>query len=61
MAGPENANSEETERARLSTLKAYYVLDTEPELEFDNLTRMAAQQCDTPVALISLVDESRQW
>jgi len=61
MAGPENADSEETERARLSTLKAYYVLDTEPELEFDNLTRMAAQQCDTPVALISLVDESRQW
>ncbi|MGJ8688046.1 MAG: PAS domain S-box protein [Gammaproteobacteria bacterium] len=61
MAGSKTPNSESTERTRLSILKAYQVLDTEPELEFDNLTRMAAQQCNTPVALISLIDESRQW
>lgn len=61
MAGSKTTSSEASERTRLSILKAYHVLDTEPELEFDNLTRMAAQQCNTPVALISLVDESRQW
>jgi PAS domain S-box-containing protein len=37
------------------------VLDTPPESSFDGITRLAAQLCGTPVALVSLVDEWRQW
>ena len=37
------------------------MLDTEPEPAFDDLTRLAADICDTPIALISLVDADRQW
>jgi len=37
------------------------VLDTPAELEFDNLTRLATQLCQTPIALMSLVDTTRQW
>jgi two-component system, cell cycle sensor histidine kinase and response regulator CckA len=46
---------------RLEALAQYKVLDTEPEAVFDELTRLAAQICETPIALISLVDECRQW
>ncbi len=46
---------------RLRTLRGYCVLDTEPEAVFDELTRVAARICDTPIALISLIDENRQW
>ena len=49
------------ERARLSELRRYEVLDTAPETVFDDLTNLAAQVCHTPVALISLVDENRLW
>lgn len=37
------------------------MLDTLPEAEFDDLTLIASQICDAPIALISLIDESRQW
>ncbi len=50
-----------SESARLERLKSYCVLDTASEQDFDNMTKMAAQLCDTPVALISLIDETRQW
>jgi two-component system NtrC family sensor kinase len=46
---------------RLQTLRAYQVLDTGPEAAFDDLTRLAAYICGTPIALVSLVDEHRQW
>lgn len=46
---------------RLTALRIYEVLDTAPEAEFDDLTRLAANICDTPIALVSLVDASRQW
>ena len=46
---------------RLKALRAYNVLDSPPEEAFDDLTRLAAQTCDTPIALVSLVDEERDW
>ena len=49
------------ERNRLVALELYDILDTPPELEFDDFTRLASMICQTPIALISLVDESRQW
>ena len=49
------------EAQRLETLRAYNVLDTPPESDFDDLTLLAAQICQVPIAVITLVDESRQW
>ena len=49
------------EAARLETLRRYAILDTVPEQEFDDLTRLAALVCGTPIALVSLVDAERQW
>ena len=49
------------EKQRLEVLWQYEVLDTPPEETFDNLTALAAQICKAPIALISLVDENRQW
>lgn len=49
------------ERGRLEELRAYGVLDTTPEAEYDDLTLLAAEIGDCPIALITLVDESRQW
>lgn len=51
----------EQERRRLARLKRLAVLDTEPEPVFDALVRVAAAVCNRPIALLSLVDESRQW
>lgn len=49
------------EDERLARLRGYEVLDSPPEPEFDDLTQLAAQICQTPIAAISLIDESRQW
>ena len=49
------------EGARLAALHRYQVLDTPPEKALDDLTSLAAQICDVPIALISLVDKERQW
>ena len=49
------------EEARLRTLRAYRVLDTEPEAAFDTLAGLAASVCETPIALVALIDETRQW
>src|SRR3954467_10478404 len=51
----------ENEAARLETLRQYEILDTDPEESFNDLTRLAAYICDTPIALITLIDEHRQW
>jgi two-component sensor histidine kinase len=50
-----------TESERLAALRSYRVLDTPPEPAFDDLVQLAARTCQTPVALISLIDERRQW
>ncbi|CAK0773614.1 hypothetical protein CCP3SC1_700006 [Gammaproteobacteria bacterium] len=55
------APMKENETARLAALQRYEILDTPPEPEFDEFTRLAAQICNTPIALISLVDTERQW
>ncbi|MBW4467225.1 MAG: HAMP domain-containing histidine kinase [Pegethrix bostrychoides GSE-TBD4-15B] len=49
------------ETQRLNALHRYGILDSEAEAAFDDLTRLAAQVCEVPIALISLVDGHRQW
>lgn len=49
------------ELERLRILRLYQILDTAAEQAFDDLTHLAATICEVPIALISLVDEHRQW
>jgi PAS domain S-box-containing protein len=49
------------EQDRLDALAAFRVLDTAPEAAFDRIVALAADLFDTPIALVSLVDENRQW
>lgn len=58
MQLPENYYKE---KERLEALKSYSILDTIPESDFDNITAIAAEICNTPISLISLVDDKRQW
>src|SRR6266404_8322969 len=50
-----------SEKKRLKVLWQYQVLDTVPEEVFDDLTELAARICEAPIAMITLVDEKRQW
>jgi GAF domain-containing protein len=47
--------------ARLAALHEYDILDTPAEQSFEDLTLLASRTCDTPVALVSLIDRGRQW
>ena len=49
------------ERERLAALERLEILDSAPEPLFDSFTQLAAKMFDTPIALISLVDQDRQW
>ena len=49
------------EVARIAALNRYAILDSEPEEAFDDLVILAAHVCRTPMALLSLVDDHRQW
>lgn len=49
------------EPQRLAALRRLRILDTLPERAYDDLTRIAAQICGTPISLVSLIDEDRQW
>ena len=57
MAAPKPPDEDD----RLHELDAYDILDTPPEDSYDDIARLAAHVCDTPVALISFIDGSRQW
>lgn len=52
---------EQAEQGRLDELSSFHILDTPPEPKYDDLVRLAAKHCDTPIALITLLDEGRQW
>jgi len=49
------------ERERLEDLRRLQILQTDPEPEFDRIVRLAAELGHSPIALISLVDDHRQW
>jgi signal transduction histidine kinase len=51
----------QNEKRRLRALYDYQILDTIPEKEYDFITRMAAQICNTPASLMTLLSEDRQW
>jgi signal transduction histidine kinase len=49
------------EKERLQELKSYRIIDTPPEPDFDDLVGLASEICAVPIALVSLLDENRQW
>ena len=49
------------ESQRLATLRACGILDTDPEPDFDGLTRLASRIAGTPLAVVNFIDEHRQW
>ncbi len=55
------AEEDAQEERRLIELRKYNILDTVTEKDYENITRMASLICDVPIALISFVDENRQW
>jgi GAF domain-containing protein len=57
MATPSSSR----EAARVAALDRYAILDSEPEQSFDDLVILAAHICQVPMAMLSLVDDHRQW
>ena len=51
----------QNEVQRLAALRDFQVLDTPPQKLYDDITELAANICDTPMGLISLIDADRQW
>lgn len=59
--GQANDERSAREQRRLQTLREYRLLDTRPEPAFDRVTKLVSDLFDAPIALISLVDDCRQW
>ncbi len=51
----------ENEAERLTAIRRYAILDTPPEQSYDDITRLASQICGTPISVLSLVAQDRQW
>ena len=49
------------EAQRLATLRAYGILDTPPEAAYDRIVRLGARATQSPITVISLIDENRLW
>jgi GAF domain-containing protein len=49
------------EKDRLKALRDLLILDTPPEERFNRITEYAAKEFDVPIALLSMIDENRQW
>jgi len=56
-----NSIGVDSEKKRIEALHSYSVLDTASEEKFDDLTKLAADLCDAPIARINLIDSGRQW
>ncbi|GAA4375597.1 GAF domain-containing DNA-binding protein [Hymenobacter koreensis] len=50
-----------SDQDRLTALRAYQILDTEPEAAFDNLAKLAGYICETPVSLVTFLEQDRQF
>lgn len=61
LADGEEGSAAARERRRLDTLREYRIMDTAPEAAFDRVTKLVADLFDAPIALVSLVDDGRQW
>lgn len=55
------AESPPNQRSRLAALRSYGILDTPVEAAFEDITRIASYVCRTPIAVVNLIDEARQW
>lgn len=51
----------ENEKERLAELRSYGILDTALEQSYDDITKVASFICQSPISLVSLIDEDRQW
>jgi hypothetical protein len=49
------------EEERINALESYSILDSLPEVDYQNLTLIASQICETPIAQIVFIDKERQW
>lgn len=61
MPEPAHARTSWSEQDRLAALRSYGILDTEPEAAFDDVVALIARICDSPIAVVNLIDAGRQW